>query len=86
MDISTLHELPTRREVADFLRVHDSTVDRLVAEGKLPAVKFGATVRIPRDGVERFIASHITSEPLAARTRKASRASSRKRKGHPKRP
>lgn len=70
---TALHELPTRHEVAAFLRVSDATVDRLVRSGELEAVKFGATVRLTRSGVEAFLAKNKSTEPAAPRTRKAGR-------------
>lgn len=73
MDVSTLHELATRREVAEFLRTHDSTIDRLVKTGQLEAVKFGATVRIPRESVEKFLSAAKSAEPVTSRTRRAAR-------------
>ena len=34
----------TRREVAEYLRIHITTVDRLVADGKLPVYRLGDRV------------------------------------------
>lgn len=72
--MSELPELGTRGEVAARLRVHPATVDRLISSGALEAVKFGATVRIPRSSVLKFLEGHITAEPVQARTRKQGRA------------
>lgn len=76
MEVESLHELATRHEVAQFLRMHEGTVDRLVKSGQLEAVKFGATVRIPRASVSKFLAESLSAEPVAPRTRRASRAES----------
>lgn len=45
----------TRKEVAEVFRVSVRTVDRLIKEGKLNAVRFGHTVRISRESVVQFI-------------------------------
>jgi len=71
----TLPALMTVAEVAAFIRVHRSTVDRLVREGKFPApTKFGGAVqRFSRDAVLQFLSASQTAEPLEARQRKAAR-------------
>lgn len=45
----TVHPI---REVADFLRVSDKTVRRLISEGKLPAIKLRGKVIIRRRDVD----------------------------------
>lgn len=74
MELNSLHELSTRSELAEFLRVSEATVDRHVKAGDIEAVKFGGTVRFTREGVGRFLAKKTTTEPLAGRTRKRDRA------------
>jgi excisionase family DNA binding protein len=39
---------------------------RLIAEGKLPAIRFGRTIRVPRRGLEDFIARAQSENALAA--------------------
>lgn len=70
----TLPDLLTPNEVAQHLKVSRSTVDRLVAQGKLPApAKFGAIVRFRRDALDAFIRQSESTAPVAARTRKEAR-------------
>jgi excisionase family DNA binding protein len=47
----------TRREAADFMRVAERTVDRLLAEGRLKALRIGRSVRIRLSDVESFLAA-----------------------------
>ena len=42
----------TPQEVADLLKVTEQTVRRWVREGKIPATKFGQTIRIPSDALK----------------------------------
>jgi putative molybdopterin biosynthesis protein len=42
------------QEVASLLRVHPSTVYRLIAKGKLPAFKIGRDFRFNRETIERW--------------------------------
>jgi excisionase family DNA binding protein len=49
-------ELLTVAEVAGVLRLPPSTVYELIRRGKLPAVRAGRSLRVPRDALKRWIA------------------------------
>lgn len=49
------NSLMTIAEVAAFLRVHRSTVYRLLQEGGLPAVKVGGQWRFNKASVEEWL-------------------------------
>jgi excisionase family DNA binding protein len=46
--------LLTVREVAEYLRVHQATVYRLLKEQKLPAFRVGSDWRFNREVIERW--------------------------------
>lgn len=48
-------EIMTLKEVAEYLRVAEKTVYRLVGEGKLPGFKVGGAWRFKRSDIERWI-------------------------------
>jgi excisionase family DNA binding protein len=50
-------ELLTAEEVADFLRVHRSTVYRLLRNGQLPAFRVGSDWRFSRDLIAEWVHS-----------------------------
>jgi excisionase family DNA binding protein len=52
--------LMTLQEVAAYLRVHTSTVDRLLKEGKLPAFKFGSDWRFNRENIDAWVKKQQT--------------------------
>lgn len=59
MNSNPIQETPDhlkRDEVADILRVSTRTVDRLIADGELPASKIGRAVRINRVDVDALLA------------------------------
>jgi excisionase family DNA binding protein len=45
----------TVRELAGYLRVHQTTVHRLLREHKLPAFRVGADWRFNREEIERWM-------------------------------
>ncbi len=45
----------TVRELAGYLRVHQTTVYRLLREHKLPAFRVGADWRFSREAIERWM-------------------------------
>ena len=52
--------LMTLQEVAAYLRVHTSTVYRLLKEGKLPAFKFGSDWRFNRENIDAWVKKQQT--------------------------
>ena len=50
-------------EAATELRISRSKVYRLIAEGRLPAVRITGNVRVPRAALEQYIAA-ATSWPV----------------------
>jgi excisionase family DNA binding protein len=54
-DAAAIPPLLTYSQVADALHVSTRTVQTLVKSGKLPAVRFGQTVRIDPADLRRFI-------------------------------
>jgi len=50
-----IQEILTIREVADYLKVTQRTLYRLVQDGKLPAFKVGNSWRFRREDLERWI-------------------------------
>lgn len=61
-------EYLTVPDVAELLQVNPQTVRRWIWKGKLPHVKVGGTVRIPKSGLD----SMITFKPERAKASKPS--------------
>jgi excisionase family DNA binding protein len=55
-----MNKLLTKRETAGVLTVSERTIDRLVSEGRLRAVKIRGAVRFTERELERFIISNTT--------------------------
>ena len=53
----------TITEVADILRVHPTTIYRLVKRGELPGFKIGGCWRINRDSLDKWLSGGISGHP-----------------------
>ena len=62
MNETTPDEVMTVKEVADYLRLAESTVYRLVKKGSLPGRKLGGNWRFSRRGIDRWLAE-VKTEP-----------------------
>ncbi len=49
-------------EAAKLLQIGRDRIYELVASGRLPALHFGRTIRIPRDSLTRFIESEARNQ------------------------
>lgn len=49
------NEILTIREVAEYLKLAEKTVYRLVAEGKIPGFKVGGAWRFRKSEIDRWI-------------------------------
>ncbi len=50
-------------EAAKLLQIGRDRIYELVASGRLPALHFGRTIRIPRDALVRFIETESHEQP-----------------------
>jgi len=52
-------------EVANLLRVHENTVRNLMADGSLPYVKVGASLRFRTEDVRQFAEASVVKSKAA---------------------
>jgi excisionase family DNA binding protein len=50
------HEVLTVKEVSELLRVHPSTVHKMIKEGRLTALRIGTDWRVRKAGIVRLLA------------------------------
>lgn len=50
-----MDEIMTTKEVADYLRIHPSSVYKRLKEGKLPAFRIGTDWRFKRSSIELWM-------------------------------
>jgi len=55
-----MNKIMTLEEVAAFLRVHSSTVYRLLKQHKIPAFKLGSDWRFNQESIKRWVAERET--------------------------
>jgi excisionase family DNA binding protein len=65
----------TITEVAEILRMHSSTIYRLVKRGDLPGLKIGAVWRVNRESIDLWLVgkTRATTESQERRSQKLSR-------------
>ena len=51
-------DVMTVREVAEYLKVKERTIYRLVARGDIPAFKVGGAWRFRKGGIDKWTESH----------------------------
>ncbi|TAN62645.1 DNA-binding protein [bacterium] len=63
-------EIMNTLEVAEFLKLHPYTVNKLAREGKIPAFKIGADWRFHKKHIERWINEKIAYSQQGRERRK----------------
>ena len=63
---NSLSPVTTVRGLAEYLRVHPSTVYRLVKQGLLPAFKVGSDWRFNREDIQRWRLAQTSQSPVFA--------------------
>ena len=49
------NQVMTVKDIADYLHMHPMTIYKYVKEGKIPAFKIGASWRVRRDSIQKWI-------------------------------
>ena len=49
-------DIMTTKELAKYLKLHEITVCKYAAEGKIPAIRIGRVWRFDKDAIDRWIA------------------------------
>ncbi len=68
----------TVRELSEYLRVHPSTIYRLLKNGQLPGFKVGSDWRFDVATIDRWRASQSSMAALETQTRESSESSTYK--------
>jgi len=53
--VTKTKQIMTVREIAEYLGVHPMTIYKYVQDGKIPAFKIGASWRIRRDSIKKWM-------------------------------
>ena len=60
-DLDTFPRLLTAREISQILHLSHSTVYQLLQRGDLPSVRFGRSVRVRPEDLEKFLDAKVTN-------------------------
>ena len=64
-------EIMTTREMAEYLRLHQITICKFAAEGKIPAIRVGRVWRFDKEAVDKWISEGQSKTCLRGRRSKA---------------
>jgi len=84
---SILAKIMTTKEVSKYLRLHEITICKYAAQGKIPAIRIGRVWRFDKDVIDRWIAglqkeSHTNDNSVrGGGQREPGKKRPRKRKG-----
>lgn len=53
---SGLEQIMTTKELAEYLKLHEVTIGKRAAEGKIPAVRIGRVWRFDKKAIDKWIA------------------------------
>ena len=67
-------EIMTTKEIAKYLRLHEITICKYAAEGKIPAVRVGRVWRFDKEAIDKWI-SEGDKKPQKIKKSKAKAAS-----------
>ena len=60
----------TTREIAEYLKLHEITVCKYAAQGKIPAIRIGRVWRFDKDAIDKWIRER-TAPALTAASKEA---------------
>ena len=69
-----MSEIVTTKELAKYLRLHEMTICKYAAEGKIPAVRIGGVWRFDKEAIDKWI-SEGHKKPQKVKKSKAKAAS-----------
>jgi len=79
-------EIMTTQEMAKYLKLHEITICKLAAEGKIPAVRIGRVWRFDKNAVDEWIAKgQRTDQPVKKFEAKATSKTEKKKSAKKKR-
>jgi excisionase family DNA binding protein len=77
---SIMAEIMTTQEIAKYLKLHEITICKLAAEGKIPAVRIGRVWRFDKNAVDEWIAKgQSTDQPVKKAKAKATSKTEKKK-------
>ena len=60
-------EIMTTKELAKYLKLHEITVCKYAAVGKIPAIRIGRVWRFDKDAIDRWIAEGTPVKKIESR-------------------
>ena len=79
-------EIMTTQEMAKYLKLHEITICKLAADGKIPAIRIGRVWRFDKNAIDGWIAKgQTTDQPIKKLKAKATSKTGKKKAANKKR-
>jgi excisionase family DNA binding protein len=67
----------TTKEIAAYLKLHEITVCKYAAEGKIPAIRIGRVWRFDKDAIDRWIGGQTGTPVIKVESKESARGTVR---------
>jgi excisionase family DNA binding protein len=57
-----MNEILTSKEVANYLRISEATLYKLISNGEIPAFRIATAWRFTRDGIENWLIKKVNNK------------------------
>ena len=74
-------EIMTTKEISNYLKLHEITICKYAAQGKIPAIRIGRVWRFDKDTIDRWIAGGQNNPGTTDHSREKTTPKKDRRKG-----
>lgn len=62
-------QIMTTKEVAEYLKLHEITICKYAADGKIPAIRIGRVWRFDKEAIDRWIGGETDTPMIKAESK-----------------
>jgi excisionase family DNA binding protein len=55
MEVKRMPHIMTTKEIAEYLKLHEITICKYAAEGRIPAIRIGRVWRFDKNAIDKWI-------------------------------
>jgi len=73
-------EIMTTQEMAKYLKLHEITICKLAADGKIPAIRIGRVWRFDKNAIDEWIAKGQSTDQPVKKSKTGMKKSAKKKR------